>query len=164
MTTDSKTALTPELKQLLLEKTELALNSPKSFQDRLRLICEALDEHLAHFDWTGFYWVETPGKQELTLLAYVGEPTEHAKIGFGKGVCGQVAASGRTKVVDDVSKEENYISCNIAVKSEIVAPVLKDGEFVGEIDVDSHTPAAFGQPEQELLEVICQKISDRLDS
>lgn len=164
MTTESKTALGPELSNQLLAAAEAALQAPGSLKERLHKICVELDANLTHFDWTGFYWVETPGEEALTLLCYVGEPTEHAKIGFGKGVCGQVAASGKTKVVDDVTQEENYISCNIAVKSEIVAPVLKDGKFVGEIDIDSHTPVAFGKAEQELLEAICEKIALHLDS
>lgn len=161
---ESKTVLDLELTNKLLAAADAALRSEGSLKERLHNICVELDANLAHFDWTGFYWVETAGEEALTLLCYVGEPTEHAKIGFGKGVCGQVAASGKTKVVDDVTQEENYISCNIAVKSEIVAPVLKDGKFVGEIDVDSHAPAAFGKAEQELLEAICEKIAKHLDA
>jgi GAF domain-containing protein len=78
----------------------------------------------------------------------------------GKGICGQVAASGQTMVVQDVTQVENYISCGLDVQSEIVVPVLKDGKFVAELDIDSHSPAPFTNEDNEFLSKVCDLLTN----
>jgi len=90
----------------------------------------------------------------LVLGPFVGEPTEHVRIPYGKGICGQTAESGRTFVVADVAQQSNYLACSVKVKSEIVVPVFKDGEFVAELDIDSHTPGAFTPKDRRMLEEV----------
>jgi len=119
-------------------------------------ICELLKNEVYHYDWVGFYLLEQ--NNMLVLGPYVGKPTDHTHIPVGKGVCGQVAESGLTMIVQDVTQMENYIACSLDVQSEIVAPVIKEGKFVAEIDIDSHSPAPFSEKDQILLEAIALKI------
>ena len=82
-------------------------------------------------------------RKELKLSQFAGKPTEHTIIPFGKGICGQVALSNKNFVVQDVSEQDNYISCGIDVKSEIVVPIFQKGKNIGQIDIDSHDIAPF---------------------
>ncbi len=121
---------------------------------RLQAVCNLLKEQVPYYDWVGFYLAE--GENMLVLGPFAGEPTEHVRIPFGKGVCGQAAAQRKTVVVQDVAKEQNYLACSLQVKSEIVVPLLRDGLVLGELDIDSHTLAAFSEAEQRFLEEVCR--------
>jgi len=129
-------------------------------EDLLLRICELLKQEVYHYDWVGFYILDQK-KNELVLGPYVGKPTQHTHIAVGKGICGQVAESGQTMVVQDVTKVENYISCGLDVQSEIVVPVLKNGKFVAELDIDSHSPAPFTKDDSEFLASVCNLLTDR---
>jgi GAF domain-containing protein len=124
----------------------------------LKNICNILKEKIFHYDWVGFYMLNQ-STNELILGPYSGKHTDHTRIPVGKGVCGQVAESKQTKIVQDVSKEDNYISCSIDVKSEIVVPVLKNGIFIAEIDIDSNSPAPFTTDDEVFLKHICDKVA-----
>ena len=128
----------------------------------LRKICFYLNKNIEGYDWVGFYFHDHK-KKELNLIAFSGVPTNHTKIPFGKGICGQSALSNNSVVVDDVSKESNYISCNINVKSEIVVPILIDNINIGQIDVDSNTINAFSNMDKIFLEEICELVSKNYD-
>ena len=128
--------------------------------DLLFRICELLKLEVYHYDWVGFYILDQQ-KNELVLGPFVGKPTPHTHIAVGKGICGQVAESARTMVVQDVTQVENYISCGLDVQSEIVAPVLKGGKFIAELDIDSHSPAPFTEDDSDFLNKVCNLLSDR---
>ena len=96
---------------------EKSLNN-LSLKDSLQLVCKFLQKNVVGYDWVGFYFHDK--NKHLILKSYSGLKTEHTKIPFGKGICGQTAESNKPIIVDDVSSESNYISCNINVKSEIV--------------------------------------------
>jgi len=128
-------------------------------EDLLLRICELLKQEVYHFDWVGFYILDQE-KNELVLGPFVGKPTQHTHIAVGKGICGQVAASGQTMVVQDVTQVENYISCGLEVQSEIVVPVLKNGKFVAELDIDSHSPAPFTDDDKVFLNKVCELLVD----
>ena len=123
---------------------------------KLQAVCDFLKSDVEHYDWVGFYLVPEGGARELVLDAYAGAATEHARIGFGEGICGQAADRGEPFVVQDVSKETNYLSCSIHVKSEIVVPVMRGGEVIGEIDIDSHQLSPFTDADTELLEEVAR--------
>ena len=114
---------------------------------------------MPHYNWVGFYF-RNGQKEELILGPYVGAPTDHTVIPFGKGICGQVAVSNKNFVVPDVSAQDNYIACSITVKSEIVVPLFKDGTNIGQIDIDSNTPDPFTAEDERFLEFICKSVSD----
>lgn len=127
--------------------------------EKLQALCNLLDKEVDVFDWTGFYLASDDEENMLVLGPYVGEETDHTKIPFGEGICGQAAKTLKTFVVQDVSKESNYLACSIHVKSEIVVPVMKGDKFVGELDIDSHTKNAIKPELRELCEKICKELS-----
>lgn len=127
-------------------------------EDLLLQICQMLKEQIYHYDWVGFYVLENG---ELVLKDFVGKPTEHTHIAVGKGVCGQVAAKNESMIVQDVTQIDNYISCGLDVQSEIVVPVSKNGQFVAELDIDSHSPAPFTDDDQVFLEEVCALLVDQ---
>jgi len=132
---------------------ELAVG-PGGPAERLLAACRLLRDGLDGFDWVGFYLVDPLAQGELFLGPFEGEPTEHTRIPFGRGVCGQAAEREETLVIDDVAGEPNYLACSLAVKSEIVVPVLHDGRLVGELDIDSHRAAAFASEHREFCEAV----------
>ncbi len=131
----------------------------KDTNAKLQEVCEILDREILYFNWTGFYF-KNGDKQELILGPYVGAPTDHTIIPYGRGICGQVAVSNETFVVPDVHEQDNYLSCSIDTKAEIVVPIMKNGENIGQIDIDSHTVDPFTAEDRELLEWLCEEISD----
>ena len=108
-----------------------------------------------HFDWTGIYLVEGA---DLVLGPYVGHPTEHVRIPIGAGICGAAAAAGETIVVDDVRADPRYLACFLSTRSEIVVPILAGGRVIGEIDIDSDRPAAFGPGDRDFLEGVAERL------
>ncbi len=130
----------------------------KNTSKTLQSICDYLENQITYYDWVGFYF-KNGDKEELKLAEFTGEPTDHTIIPFGKGICGQVAVSNENFVVQDVSEQDNYISCGWKVKSEIVIPIFVEGENVGQIDIDSHTANPFTPEDETLLEYVCQKVS-----
>ena len=130
----------------------------ENFEYKLQQICDLLESDVSYYDWVGFYF-KNGDKKELKLAQFTGEETEHTIIPFGKGICGQVAVSNKNFVVQDVSEQENYISCGWKVKSEIVIPIFVNNENIGQIDIDSHTPNIFSSKDEELLEFVCEKVA-----
>jgi GAF domain-containing protein len=126
-------------------KTNLGKN------EKLSAVCKLLKENVSYYNWVGFYLVNPKKQGELLLGPYVGEPTEHVKIPFGKGICGQAAETRKTFIVQDVSRETNYLSCNPHVKSEIVIPIFKRETIIGELDIDSHTLSPFTKEDEAFL-------------
>jgi len=143
--------LRPQVKTILS-------NPENSVDDRLFKICEILEANINHYNWVGFYF-KNGDKNELKLGPYVGEPTDHTIIPFGKGICGQVAVSNENFVVPDVAAQDNYIACSITVKAEIVIPIFLNGENIGQIDIDSNTPNPFTKEDERFLEFVCKEVS-----
>ena len=129
-----------------------------SLDERLLAICDLLETNITHYNWVGFYF-KNGDKNELKLGPYVGAPTNHTIIPFGKGICGQVAISNENFVVPDVAAQDNYIACSITVKAEIVIPIFVNGENIGQIDIDSNTPNPFTEADERFLEFVCSKVA-----
>lgn len=117
---------------------------------RLKKICKLLSSSLDYYNWVGFYLSE-PGRRELVLGPYVGAPTDHIRIPYGRGVCGRAADTKEPILVQDVGEESNYLSCSVHVRAEIVVPVLRKEVVVAEIDVDSHRSAPFTIEDERFL-------------
>ncbi len=143
----------------LLTKIKSIVNGTNDPSTALKETCSLLKESVPHYDWVGFYMVDPDREEELVLGPYIGAATEHTRIKFGQGICGQAAASGETFVVDDVTKESNYLSCSLHVKSEIVLPIYRDGLLRGELDIDSHTATAFDKSDEAFLQQVCDIVS-----
>ncbi len=116
------------------------------------LVVSALHNAFPSFFWTGFYRRVAPSTLEVG-------PSQGtlgcSHIEFGKGVCGTVAATQKTRIVDDVDAEPNHIACDSASQSEIVVPVFVRGKLAAVLDVDSTAVAAFSTTDQHALEEIC---------
>ncbi len=142
----------------LRDKITNIVNNTQSVDKKLQNICDLLRNNVSYYHWVGFYF-KNGEMPELKLAQYSGKPTEHIIIPFGKGICGQVALSNVNFVVQDVTEQENYISCGFNVKSEIVIPIFKNGVNIGQIDIDSHEKSPFTKNDEELLEFICEQVS-----
>ncbi|MDP5104586.1 MAG: GAF domain-containing protein [Polaribacter sp.] len=143
---------------ILQQEIDAIIASKLTKEEKLQAICDFLESEISYYDWVGFYF-KNGDKEELKLAQFTGEPTEHTIIPFGKGICGQVAVSNKNFVVQDVTAQDNYISCGWKVKSEIVIPIFVNGENIGQIDIDSHTANTFTAKDEDLLEYICEKLS-----
>ena len=134
-----------------------AIAAIRGADDPLATAVEVLQEGFEHYSWVGIYLVEG---EDLVLGPWRGpEATEHVRIPVGQGVCGAAAASGRTEIVDDVNADPRYLACFPSTRSEIVVPIARDGRVVGEIDIDSDRPAAFGDEDRAFLEQVAELIA-----
>ena len=106
------------------------------------------------FFWVGFYLVKG---EDLVLGPFQG-PIACTRIQKGRGVCGTAWAKSTTLLVPDVEAFPGHIACNAASKSEIVVPLIKEGEVWGVLDVDSSLLNDFDTTDQHYLEEICKLI------
>lgn len=143
----------------LNKRVDVIFESQIAVDEKLKKVCQLLSDEIEHYNWVGFYF-KNGDKNELKLGPYVGAATDHAIIPYGKGICGQVAESNETFIVPDVYAQDNYLACSIETKAEIVMPIFKNGENIGQIDIDSHTIDPFTDADTKLLEYICNKVSE----
>lgn len=146
----------PNFPEVYQDIEDLVIQNP---EDLLLQICQLLKMKVYHYDWVGFYILD-PAKNELVLGPFAGKPTQHTRIAVGKGICGQVAEKCETMVVQDVTQVDNYISCGMEVQSEIVVPIQKNGQFVAEIDIDSHSPTPFTNEDSIFLGKVSILLAD----
>jgi GAF domain-containing protein len=141
----------------------LAQSAP-SAEALMKGICTLLNERMLKYNWAGFYMLE-PGTEPpvLVLGAFVGAMTPHTRIPLNQGICGAAASSGRTIVVDDVSKDSRYLACSLETKSEIVVPIFVHGGVAGELDIDSHFAAAFAPEDQKLVQYCAEVVGKKLE-
>ena len=140
-----------------LEALDRIINRGGDADDVLRQIVSLLRERFDHYSWVGIYLIEDG---YLVLGPWAGPAaTEHTRIPVGQGICGAAAATGRTEVVDDVAADPRYLACFPSTRSEIVVPISYEGRVVGEIDIDSDTPAAFVEGDRQFLERVALLIS-----
>ena len=138
--------------------TKITSDSVISREEKLLKICQMLQDSINYYNWVGFYFAN-PEAKTLHLGPYVGAPTEHTVIPFGKGICGQVAVSNENFVVPDVATQDNYIACSFTVKSEIVVPLFVNGKNIGQIDIDSHVLDPFTEADELFLEFVNQQVA-----
>ncbi len=130
--------------------------SPAILQD----VVDVLYESFVKYSWVGIYLVKG---DVLVLGPWKGkQATEHTTISVGKGVCGSAARSGKTEVVNDVSKDNRYLSCFRSTRSEIVVPIIKNSRVIGEIDIDSDVPTAFDKTDKKFLEKIADMLTEHI--
>jgi L-methionine (R)-S-oxide reductase len=148
---------TPDAYRGGLEAVERLVNREPEPADVLAKTVGALDERFPHFSWIGIYLVDG---RDLVLGPWRGpQATEHTRIPVGHGICGAAAATGRTEIVDDVNADDRYLACFVSTRSEIVVPISYAGRVVGEIDIDSDEPAAFGEADRTFLERVATLVS-----
>ncbi len=119
-------------------------------------------EFVPRLNWAGFYRVVQNGtEKELVLGPFVGRPA-CIRIPFGQGVCGAAAATGETQLVEDVHAFPGHIACDAASQSEVVVPVMRDGEVLAIIDCDSPEAARFTREDARGLEALATLLSERI--
>ena len=152
------------VQELRQEVSDLALAVPTA-HDLMHTMVKLLHERMLKYNWVGFYMLE-PGAQPpmLVLGAFEGAMTPHTRIPLNQGICGAAASSGQTVVVDDVSRDSRYLACSLETKSEIVVPIFVHGKVVGELDIDSHFPAAFTTEHQELVQYCAMLVGKKLET
>jgi len=142
----------PGPKDLIPELDALAAAATSS-TELMNGIVALLHKNLLNYNWVGFYKIqkEVLGEDVLILGPFKGSMTPQTRIQLNQGICGAAASSGKTVVIDDVSADARYLACSLETKSEIVVPVFVAGKVVGELDIDSHFPAAFAADEDRKL-------------
>jgi len=144
-----------ELLRAIREAVVDSPDRPAAMWHTVRLLKDAVP----HYNWVGIYLLDG---NELVLGPFVGKPSPHTRIPVGRGICGAAAAEKATVIVDDVNADPRYLACSLETRSEIVVPIMSQGEVLGEIDIDSDHPAAFGPDDQRLLEAAAALLADRL--
>ena len=139
-----------------------------SVEDFMWETVKLLHDRMLKYNWVGFYMLEheSPDTQPrmLALGPFQGAMTPHTRIPLNQGICGAAASTGKTIVVDDFTLDNHYLACSTETKSEIVAPVLVRGRVVGELDIDSHFPAAFGDEDRKLAEYCASLVGKQLEN
>ena len=136
----------------LIPELDTLARSRISAEALMKAIVTLLYEKLGRYNWVGFYMLEKDGGEMLVLGPFKGAPTPHTRIPLNQGICGAAASAGKTIVVDDVNSDPRYLACSLETKSEIVVPVFVSGKVAGELDIDSHSLAAFGTADRKLCE------------
>lgn len=134
--------------ELMLAQAGLLLEKESNALANLSNMSALLKQTLPNSVFTGFYLFD--GK-ELILGPFQGG-VSCVRIALGKGVCGEVAQKRQTMIVDDVTKHANYIACDSAARSEIVVPMVKEGQLIGVLDLDSHLVGDYDDLDQAYLE------------
>lgn len=140
----------------LLGRIDQALASAVDRDGALTAAVKVIHESSPRHDWTGIYLLEG---DTLVLHNHLGDPTPHARIPLGRGICGASAAERRTVVVPDVHADPRYLVCSLKTRSEIVVPIQRLGYVFGEIDIDSDTPDAFGESDRRTLEEVARRLA-----
>ena len=150
----------------LAQELDRVAEAAHSVEELMSVIVARLMERLPKYDWVGFYMIEKGrgGAPDMLVLGpYIGAPTPHKRIPLDQGICGAAASSGQTVVVDDVRQDPRYLACSVDTKSEIVVPVYAMGRVVGELDIDSHSLAAFDAEDRRLVEHCAELVGRQLE-
>ena len=143
----------------VLEEIGAALRHERDAKSAMARAVRLLKERMPDYHWVGIYLLDG---NELVLGPFEGKPSPHTRIPVGRGICGAAVAEKATIVVDDVSADHRYLACSVDTKSEIVVPIMRGREVLGEIDIDSDRPAAFGAADRKMLEAVAGLLAPRL--
>jgi L-methionine (R)-S-oxide reductase len=156
--------VTSRIEEMRSDATALAQAAPTA-SDLMQRMVKLLHERMLKYNWVGFYMLEPGAKPPMLVLgAFEGAMTPHTRIPLNQGICGAAASSGQTVVVDDVRKDSRYLACSLETKSEIVVPVFVHGKVAGELDIDSHFPAAFTPADQDLVQHCAALVGKKLET
>lgn len=144
----------------VLTEVRTALERERDATRAMEITVSTLEARLPDYAWVGIYLLDG---NELVLGPYVGTPSPHTHIPLGRGICGAAASEKTTIIVDDVNADPRYLACSVETKSEIVVPIMRGARALGEIDIDSDQPAAFGPRDRALLEPAAALLADRFD-
>ena len=118
-----------------------------------------LKDGIPYYTWAGIYLLDG---DELVLGPFMGKPSPHTRIPLNRGICGAAASQKATIIVDDVNSDPRYLACSLETKSEIVVPIMRGADVLGEIDIDSDQAAAFKSDDRALLEDVAKALAKKL--
>jgi GAF domain-containing protein len=144
---DSKAALYAEL---VAQARALLDGEPDRIANAANLSALAY-QALPDLNWAGFYFFDGT---ELVLGPFQGKPA-CVRIPLNRGVCGAAASQRQTQLVPDVHAFPGHIACDAASRSEIVVPLVHQGELIGVWDVDSPVPDRFDEDDRQGMEALC---------
>jgi len=154
-----------KIEEIVKELDRVALQAGLA-EDFMWEVVKLLHDRMPKYNWVGFYMLEKSATAQPAMLVlgpFQGAMTPHTRIPLHQGICGAAASTGKTVVVDDVSKDPRYLACSVETKSEIVVPVFAHGKVAGELDIDSFFPAAFSDEDQELVEYCASLVGKHLE-
>lgn len=143
----------------VLDNVRAAIAKEPDANGAMEATVRLLKARMPDYTWVGIYLLYG---NELVLGPFVGRPSPHPRIPLGRGICGAAAAEKETIIVDDVSEDPRYLACSTETRSEIVVPIMRSSEVLGEIDVDSDRRAAFGTADKDMLEAVAALLASRL--
>ena len=145
-----------ELYQTLVAQAKALIEGETDLIANLANVSALIWQSLPGLNWAGFYlWKDS----ELVLGPFQGKPA-CVRIAYGKGVCGTAVARKATVIVEDVDQFPGHIVCDSASRSEIVVPLIRGGEIMGVLDIDSPTRARFDAEDQFGLERLARLVAD----
>lgn len=142
----------------VLDELKRTIDGAPTHTDAMEQTVAALKARMPDYSWVGIYLLDG---QELALGPFCGLPSPHQRIPLNKGICGAAASQGETIVVDDVNADPRYLACSLNTRSEIVVPIKRGDNVLGEIDIDSDKPAAFTAADRDLLEQTASLLAAR---
>jgi L-methionine (R)-S-oxide reductase len=145
----------------VLSSVRLAIEQAPSYTEAMTQAVATLKEQMPDYSWVGIYLMDG---QELVLGPYRGKPSPHTRIPLNQGICGAAASHKETIIVDDVDAGPRYLACSLETRSEIVVPIMRGNDVLGEIDIDSDKKAAFGPADRELLEAVAALLSRKFST
>ncbi len=144
----------------LMTAIRSAVAAAPNANSAMKQVVRLLKDAMPAYTWVGIYVLDG---EELVLGPYIGKPSPHTRIPLGQGICGAAVTEKATIVVDDVNADPRYLACSVETKSEIVVPIMRGSQALGEIDIDSDQPAAFGPRDRALLEPVAAMLAERFD-
>ena len=146
---------------LLQEFREFALTAPTA-NALMERIAQKLHATVTKFNWVGFYLADPTDPGILLVGPFFGSFTPHARIPLNTGLCGAAASSGKTVVVNDVSKDPRYLAGSALVKSEIVIPIFAKQKLAAQLDIESYFVNTFTPPEVDFSQSCAKIVADYL--
>ena len=143
--------MTPTQREIFQELEKYA-QTAATVQAVMERATKHLHEKMTRYNWVGFYLVDPADSNYLIVGPFAGSFTPNARIPLHNGLCGAAATSGRTVVVQDVTKDPRYLAGSSLVKSEIVVPIFVNKKLAAELDIESYFADTFTKAEQEFAE------------
>lgn len=140
----------------VLTSLRLTIEQAPTHTAAIQHTVSVLKNQMSDYSWVGVYLLEG---DELVLGPFLGKPSPHTRIPLNAGICGAAASTKETIVIDDVDADPRYLACSLETRSEIVVPILRGSEVLGEIDIDSDKKAAFGPADRDLLESVAAMLA-----
>ncbi|WP_066050524.1 GAF domain-containing protein [Robertmurraya korlensis] len=145
--------------RVLIKQLKALLEGETNSIANLSNASSLLNQFLSDVNWVGFYLMD--GDKELVLGPFQGLPA-CVRIPLGRGVCGTSAKERKTVLVEDVHEFPGHIACDAASQAEIVVPIIKDGQLLGVLDIDSPSKARFDELDQKMLELFVDELINHL--